>query len=122
MCIRDRPNNDNYKVHLNFVWGGGFTYGPPNNMRFRNELRYPSYKRADVGFSALLFDTSKKQLPNRNPFRKFQSFWITGEVLNLLGFGNVISAIWVEDFSGNQYPAPNRSTSRLANVRLVAKF
>ncbi len=116
------PNNDNYKVHLNFVWGGGFAYGPPDNMRFRNELRFPSYKRADIGFSALIFDTTKSQLPDRNPFRKFQSFWITGEVLNLLGFGNVISAIWVEDFSGNQYPAPNRSTSRLANVRLVAKF
>jgi len=116
------PNNDNYKVHLNFVWGGGFAYGPPNNMRFRNLFRFPSYKRADIGFSALLFDTSKKQLPGRNPLRNFKSFWITGEVLNLLGFGNVISAIWVEDFSGNQYPAPNRSTSRLANVRLVAKF
>jgi len=116
------PNNDNYKVHLNFVWGGGFAYGPPDNQRYRNALRYPTYKRADVGFSALLFDTNKKQLPDRNPFRKFQSFWITGEVLNLLGFGNVISAIWIEDFNGNQYPAPNRSTSRLANVRLVAKF
>jgi len=85
-------------------------------------LRFKSYKRADIGFSALLFDTAKKQLPDRNPFRKFQSFWITGEVLNLLGFENEISAIWVEDFSGRKYPAPNRSTSRLVNLRLIAKF
>jgi len=116
------PNNDNYKVHLNFVWGGGFPFGPPGNARFRNFFSYPSYKRADVGFSALLFDTAKNPLPDRNPFRSFKSFWITGEILNILGFGNHISTIWVEDYNGLQYAAPERSTSRLANIRLVAKF
>jgi len=116
------PNNDNYKVHLNFVLGGGFTYGQPQSVRNRNALRYPSYKRADIGFSALLFDTSVKELPAQNPLRNFKSFWITGEILNLLGFGNVVSAIWVEDFSGRQYPAPNRLSSRLLNIRLVGKF
>jgi len=116
------PNNENYKAHLNFVWGGGFAYGPPGNAKYRNALRYPSYKRADMGFSALLFDTTKNTLPNRNPLRNFKSLWITGEILNILGFGNVISTIWVEDYAGIQYAAPKRSTSRLANVRLVAKF
>lgn len=116
------PNNENYKAHLNFVWGGGFAYGPPDNAKHRNQLRYPSYKRADVGFSAILFDTEKTALPTHNPFRHFKSLWITGEILNILGFGNTISSSWVKDFDGVQYALPKRSTSRLANVRLVAKF
>jgi len=116
------PNNDNYKVHLNFVMGGGLAFGPPKNPRYRNAFRYSSYKRADIGFSALLFDTSKKELPSKNPLRHFNSFWLTAEILNILGFQNTLSTIWVEDFNGVQYAAPNRLTSRLVNVRLVAKF
>jgi len=116
------PNNDNYKVHLNFVMGGGLSYGPPNNARYRNAFRYNSYKRADIGFSALLFDTSKKELPSKNPLRHSDSFWVTAEILNILGFENTLSTIWVEDFNGVQYAAPNRLTSRLVNVRLVTKF
>lgn len=116
------PNNDNYRVHLNFVMGGGLSYGPPNSVRYRNAFRYNSYKRADIGFSALLFDTSKKELPSKNPLRHFDSFWITAEILNILGFENTLSTIWVEDFNGIQYAAPNRLTSRLVNVRLVTKF
>jgi len=116
------PNNDNYKVHLNFVMGGGLAFGPPNNARYRNAFRYNSYKRADIGFSALLFDTSKRELPSKNPLRHFNSFWLTAEILNILGFENTLSTIWVEDFNGTQYAAPNRLTSRLVNVRLVSKF
>jgi len=116
------PNNENYKVHLNFVMGGGLAYGPPNNARYRNAFRFNSYKRADIGFSALLFDTKKRDLPSKNPLRHFNSFWLTAEILNILGFENTLSAIWVEDFNGVQYAAPNRLTSRLVNVRLVSKF
>jgi len=116
------PNNDNYKVYLNFVLGGGLAYGPPNSARYRNAFRYNSYKRADIGFSALLFDTNKKDLPSKNPLRHFNSFWLTAEILNILGFENTLSTIWVEDYNGTQYAAPNRLTSRLVNVRLVSKF
>lgn len=116
------PGNENIKVHLNFIFGSGLPYGPPNSLKFRNRLDYPSYKRVDIGFSALLFDSNKKVLPEKNPLRKFESLWATLEVLNLLGFENTISTIWVEDARGTQYAAPNRLTNRLVNARLIAKF
>jgi len=116
------PGNENIKVHLNFLFGSGLPFGPPQNVKLRNRFSYPSYKRVDIGFSALLFDRNKKVLPQQNPLRRFESLWATLEVFNLLGFENTISTIWVEDQFGTQYGAPNRLTNRLVNARLIAKF
>jgi len=116
------PGNENIKVHLNFLFGSGLPFGPPNNVRLRNRFTFPSYKRVDIGFSALLFDRNKKALPGKNPLKKFESLWATLEVFNLLGFENTISTIWVEDQFGTQYGAPNRLTNRLINGRIIAKF
>lgn len=115
------PNNENFKVHLNLVFGSGLPFGPPTYDRYQDTLRIPPYRRVDIGFSALLLKegrTPKKG--NQLPWLK--SLWLTGEVFNLLQINNVISYSWVKDVNSRSYAVPNYLTSRIVNVRLVAKF
>ncbi len=116
------PGNENFKMHLKFLYGTGLPFGPPNLARYRNALRMPSYKRVDIGFSASIFDSTKKKLPANNPLKNFESLWASLEIFNLLGFNNTVSYLWVEDFRGQAYAVPNFLTSRLINARFIAKF
>jgi hypothetical protein len=48
--------------------------------------------------------------------------WIGADVYNLLQINNVISYLWVKDFSNTTYGVPNYLTGRRINLRLVAVF
>jgi hypothetical protein len=116
------PRNKNFKVHINGLYGTGLPFGPPDNTRYADTLRIPSYKRVDIGFSALLIDGETAK-PRYSFFRHVKSQWLSLEVFNLLGIGNTISYLWVQDLTSNRtYAVPNRLTSRLLNVKLVTKF
>ena len=116
------PGNENFKVHLSFLFGTGMPYGPPNNEYYRNALKIPPYRRVDIGFSALLLDKNR-DTTNKKPLNQaFESLWASVEVFNLLGIQNTISYIWVKDVNNAQYSFPNYLTDRRINVKLVAKF
>jgi hypothetical protein len=117
------PNNKNIKVHLNGLYGTGLPFGPPDNNRFGDTLRIPSYKRVDIGFSTLLVDGNKRDKPYYSLFHKCESIWASVEVFNLLGIRNTISYTWIQDrSSGRTYAVPNRLTNRLLNLKLIVKF
>jgi hypothetical protein len=83
----------------------------------------PSYKRVDIGFSALLLDGSRKERPAHSFFSNIRSIWGSLEVFNLLGIQNTLSYNWIQDQStGRTYAVPNRLTSRLLNVKLIFNF
>ncbi len=115
------PNNKNFKVHLNFLFGSGLPFGPPDHERQKDTLRIPPYRRVDIGFSALLLDGSKEQ-PSRNIFRKFTSIWASLEIFNLLGVANTVSYLWVKDISNTVYAMPNFLTSRRVNFKIIGRF
>ena len=117
------PGNKNFKLHLSGLYSTGLPFGPPDQARFADTLRAPSYRRVDVGFSALLLDGKKQQRPHYSFFRNFKSIWLSLEVFNLLAIRNTLSYQWIQDqTSGRTYAVPNRLTSRLLNARMVVKF
>lgn len=117
------PRNKNFRLHLNGLYSTGLPFGPPDQKRYADTLRIPSYKRVDVGFSALLLDGAKKDRPRYSYFRKIKTMWLSLEVFNLLGIQNTLSYLWIQDqTTGGTYAVPNRLTSRLLNVKLVTKF
>ena len=117
------PNNENVKVHLNFMYGTGLPFGPPDAIRYSDTLRLPSYKRVDIGFSAQLFKRKSQEAATTAAHKKINSAWLSLEVFNLLGIQNTLSYTWVQDqSSGKTFAVPNRLTSRLLNLKLIVKF
>lgn len=112
------PRHPEYKVHLNLLYGSSIPYGPLL-FRTRDTLQIPSYKRVDIGFSALLRDPAKE---NPKFFKKFNSVWLTLEVFNLLQIDNVISYLWVRDVNNQAWAIPNNLTSRRINLRMTFEF
>ncbi len=115
------PNNENFKMHLSLLFGTGFPFSPSNRPQVRNLFRIPPYRRVDIGFSALLFDSSKKELPEKSVWKNFNSVWASLEVFNLLGVSNTISYSFVQAQS-RYYAVPNYLTARRVNARLIMKF
>jgi hypothetical protein len=113
------PMMPNFKVHLNLIFAAGLPFGPPNNAQFSNEFNLPTYKRIDVGFSALLYDISKKKNQGKSALK---SIWATFEVFNVVDFQNSVSMTWVKDYADRQLAVPNYLTSRRINARIVFKF
>jgi len=117
------PGNKNFKLHLSGIYGTGLPFGPPDQNRFGDTLRIPSYRRVDIGFSALLIDGKRKVRPYYSMFNNIESMWFSFEVFNLLGIRNTLSYLWIQDqTSSRTYAVPNRLTARLLNARLVVKF
>lgn len=110
------PKNPNYKMTLNLVFGSGLPFGVPDQKRFNDVNRMPSYRRVDIGFSKVLI--KEDETDRDNFFKKnIQSAWIALEVFNLLGVNNTIGYIWVEDVEARRYAVPNYLTARRLNVK-----
>ncbi|MCC7030893.1 MAG: TonB-dependent receptor [Chitinophagaceae bacterium] len=117
------PRNKNFKLFLSGLSSTGLPFGPPDQNRYGDTLRIPSYKRVDVGFMALLLDGERKDRPRYSYFRNIKSMWLSLEVFNLLGIQNTISYLWIQDQSSSRvYAVPNRLTNRLLNLKLVTRF
>ena len=120
------PNNPDYKVHLNLIYGTGLPFSPPDHDRYDLVFRMPDYKRVDIGFSKIL-KGEDSPLKENNPFRHFENIWVSAEIFNLLGVRNTISYLWVktvsnQDNAQGQFAVPNYLTGRRFNVRLSVKF
>jgi len=117
------PHNKNFKVHLNGIYASGLPVGPPNAHLYEDILRLPSYKRVDIGFSALLLDANRRERPAHSFFNNIKSIWASLEVFNLLGIQNTLSYSWIQDDTSQKtFAVPNYLTSRLLNVKLLFNF
>ncbi|MBK7959732.1 MAG: carboxypeptidase-like regulatory domain-containing protein [Bacteroidetes bacterium] len=117
------PNHPEFRVHLNLSYGSGFPFGPVNNDKFRNAFQFQSYKRVDIGFSAMLYDIKKRKVQyEKVQYKHLKSIWATLEVFNLLGISNEVSKEWIKDYSNRIYAIPNYLTGRRVNLRIVVKF
>lgn len=112
--------NPNFKVSLTLSFGSGMPFGPPNNIQYKNFFTMPFYRRADIGFSALLYDKHKTK--KRSILRFTESTWLSLEVFNVLGIQNTVSHLWISDVFGYQYAVPNYLTNRRFNLKLMMRF
>ena len=114
------PGNPNYKMHLNFIYGTGLSFGPPKSEKFQDILRIPDYRRVDIGFSAVIKEEAEK---SRFKFLNlFNSIWVSAELFNLLDINNTVSYLWISDINGREYAVPNYLTSRQINTKFIMTF
>ena len=111
------PNDPSLKMYLNLVFGTGLPFGVPGNEGLRNRYTMPNYKRVDIGFSKLI--TWNEASTNKVGL---ESFWLSLEVLNLVAANNVVSYNYVQDVNLRTYAVPNYLSSRLVNLRFIARF
>jgi len=116
------PTNKNFKMFLNLLYGSNLPYNIPGAVRYRNAAVIEPYIRADIGFSALLVDDDRSKRRSHSPFRNFDNIWASLEVFNIIDRANVISYLFVKDFSNTVYLMPNRLTPRLVNFKIVARW
>jgi hypothetical protein len=115
------PQNPSYQVHLGFFYGTGLPFWAPTRDQRKDTGRMPSYQRVDIGFSKLIIGPHSTGKEN-SPWRHFESVWLTAEVFNLLEISNTISYYWIKDVENQLFAIPNYLTSRLINVKLIARF
>ncbi len=115
------PKFPTWKVNLTLIYGTGLPFGPPNSSRKDQTLRMPPYRRIDVGLSKQIIGSDTRFSP-KNPFRAFNSMWITLEIFNLLQINNTVSYLWITDINGKEYAVPNYLTPRIINLKLIASF
>ena len=116
------PKHDNFKVHLNMLFGTGMPFGPPDHNRYKDTLRIPPYRRVDVGFSALLLSGGKEKYHSKKITKHFESIWASLEVFNMLGVSNTVSYQWVKDLYNITYAVPNYLTGRRINLKITFKI
>ncbi len=115
------PKNPTWKMHLKMIFGTGLPFGPPDSPKYKHTLRYPPYRRVDIGFSKQLIG-GYSEFKDKNPLRYIKNAWITLEVFNLFQIYNTVSYTWVTDVNGRQYAVPNYLTTRRVNLKLIIDF
>lgn len=114
------PFNPTFKVHINFVYGSGLRFGFPGKVESRTVFRVPSYQRVDLGFSKLLVFRTPEETEGKK--LSLSSLWISAEIFNLFQRANTVSYTWVKDVFNTQFAVPNFLSTRLLNIRLIARF
>lgn len=115
------PKHPQYRVHLLLNFAQGFPIAPQRGFSYSSNLRAPTYRRVDIGFSRVC-EKGKDTWMGKGFFKPFQKIVIALEVLNLFGFNNVNSYYWVSDIYGQQFAVPNYLTGRQFNFKLQMHF
>ena len=116
------PNIPNLKLYLNLVYNTGLPGGSPSYADpYNYQLRLNDYKRADVGFSFVFKD--EKLTSKLSWLKPFDEFSLGLEIFNLFNNQNAITNTWVRDvYTKSQYGIPNYMTTRVFNIKLVARL
>jgi hypothetical protein len=115
------PKNPTWRVYLKLIFGTGLPFGPPDEPKYKHTLRFPPYRRVDLGLTKQLIG-GYSEFKEKNPLRHIDNAYISLEVFNLFQVFNTISYTWVSDFEGRKYAVPNYLTPRLVNLKLLVEF
>ncbi|MGO4905830.1 TonB-dependent receptor [Flavobacterium sp. W20_MBD1_R3] len=117
------PNIPSLKLYLNLVYNTGLPGGSPSySDTYLYQNRLNDYRRVDVGFSKVFIDNTSAT-KNSGWFKDFKELAIGLEIFNLFNNQNAITNTWVRDvYSKNQYAIPNYMTTRVFNIKLIAKL
>jgi len=115
------PKNPTLKMNLSLLYGSGLPFGPPQEERYMDIYRMPSYRRVDVGFSKMLVGSPEAKRVNFFT-RNLNEAWISLEIFNLFDLNNTISYYWVSDFQNQMHAVPNYLTGRRINLKVSVSF
>ena len=99
--------------HIKAIYSDGLPYSHPNN--FSKRFRMPSYKRVDIGASYVMRYGRERWMKNPHG----QQVGIQFDVFNIVGFRNVNSYFFAQDYYGNLHQSPNYLTGRMYNLKLT---
>lgn len=116
------PNIPNVKLYLNLVYNTGLPGGSPAYADpYQYQLRLNDYRRADAGFSYVFKDESLTS--SKKWLQPFSEFSLGFEIFNLFNNQNAITNTWVRDvYTKTQYGIPNFMTTRVFNLKLIARL
>lgn len=116
------PNIPNVKLYLNLVYNTGLPGGSPAYADpYEYQLRLNDYRRADTGFSYVFKDESLTS--SKKWLQPFSEFSLGFEIFNLFNNQNSITNTWVRDvYTKTQYGIPNYMTTRVFNLKLIARL
>jgi hypothetical protein len=117
------PNIPNLRLYLNLVYNTGLPGGAPSYVEdsYAYQMRLNDYRRADVGFSFVFKDEKIKS--SKAWLKPFNEFSLGLEIFNLFNNQNAITNTWVRDvYTKSQYGIPNYMTTRVFNIKLVARL
>lgn len=116
------PKFPTFRMNMTLVFGTGLPFGPPGDDRYKDVLRFPSYRRVDIGFQKIIIDEDSNKQHRLKFANNLRSLWIGLDIFNLLQVNNTISYLWVTDVSNRTYAVPNYLSARTINLRVKAKF
>ncbi|MBQ0015364.1 MAG: TonB-dependent receptor, partial [Bacteroidales bacterium] len=109
-----------WRMSINIVYGTGMPVTFPYQKDRSSEHRLPAYFRVDWGNTIAL--SQIEPCRHWNIFRYVDDIQLSVEVFNLFNYHNVVSYIWVADYSNTYYPVPNYLTARQLNLKLTVKI
>lgn len=109
-----------WRMSLQMLYGSGTPVTFPYQKDRSQEYRLPAYFRVDWGNTIQL--SRFASLRNSALMRHIDDILLGVEVFNLFNYHNVVSYIWVADYSNIYYPVPNYLTARQLNVKLTITF
>ena len=116
------PKFPSYKMNMTLVYGTGLPFGPPGKDRYKDVLRFPSYRRVDIGFSKVIIDEDDSKQHRMKLANKLEYFAVGLEIFNLLQVNNTVSYLWVTDVTSRRYAVPNYLSARTLNVKVNVRF
>jgi hypothetical protein len=116
------PKFPTFKMNMTLVYGTGLPFGPPGRTKYKDKLRFPDYRRVDIGFSKILIDEDSRKEYRMKFANKIKYLSVGMEVFNLLQVNNTVSYLWVTDVTNRRYAVPNYLSARTLNVKVQARF
>ena len=116
------PGYERLSVSIKGVFADGLPfYSSP--LDFKNDyLRFPTYKRIDLGFNWQLLGENFA-IRNKNSFMSSMKNISLGlDVFNILDIKNTNNYYWITDNAGIQYAVPNYLTGRMINLKFEISF
>lgn len=109
-----------WRMSLSMIYGSRTPVTYPNQTDRSSEYFLPPYFRTDWGNTIQL--TRFEQIRRSRIGQLFNDISISIEVFNLFDYHNVVSFIWVSDYTNQYYAVPNYLTARQLNIKLSATF
>lgn len=110
------PRFPKLKFHLKCVFSDGLPFSAPANIL--SQSRMPAYKRIDIGASYVFRKDKEKWMKAKH----VDAWWIQAEIFNIVGFKNVNSYFWAQDYYNQMHLSPNYLTGRMYNLKFTLDF